>query len=232
MNRRSPLFLSVLLITCSLHAAETETGEARVERLLEAMGGREPWALTKSVIVEATHFGLSTPTTYANRIVNDFTRPRVLFEGHAPGWDRWSSLDGNTGNFRRDLEAVTPSPAARVATDFDWWKSNFYRTLHRLAARDSDLTAHAVGIDRLEIHDNGERLNWFRLNADGAPILFGTGDNASATIMGPLQSARNGVRYPLWGAGDSGAWRYQIDLFITNPALSVREFLIPAPPLK
>lgn len=229
MNRRSPLLLSILLITSALPAAEAETAAARVDRLLEAMGGREAWALTKAVIVEATHYSLTAPTTYSNRIVNDLIQPRALFEGKAPGWERWSSLLGDSGDYRRDQEAVTPRPPDRIAADFEWWKSNFYRTLHRLAARDPDLTAQAVDEDRLEIYDQGKRLNWFRLNADGAPVLFGTGENTTATIMGPLQTARNGVRYPRWGAGEFGAWRYQIDRFIANPALSVREFRIPAP---
>jgi hypothetical protein len=229
MSKYCPLFLSLILATVSLHAAESESGEARADRLLAAMGGREAWARTKSVIIAATHYNLTAPTTYANRIVNDFIRPRVLFEAHAPGWDRWSSLDGESGNYRRNQEAVIPRPADRIASDFEWWKTNLYRTLHRLAIRDADLTVHAVESDRLEIHDKGKRLNWFRLSADGSPVLYGTGENSAATIIGPLKTAGNGVRYPLWGAGDLGGWRYQIDNFVPNPALSVREFSIPHP---
>ena len=62
-----------------------------------------------------------------------------------------------------------------------------------------------------------------------APVPFGSGDNDQATIFGPLKSASNGVRYPAWGAGDYGAWRYQVDDFVAAPSLTPQDFRIPSP---
>ena len=82
--------LTILFATSLSSYAQTEeetspeTGKQRVARLLSAMGGKPAWSRVNIVIVEATHYALSAPTTYENRIVNDLTRPRVRFEGHAP----------------------------------------------------------------------------------------------------------------------------------------------------
>ncbi len=155
----------------------TESGADRANRLLKAMGGRRAWAAVDTVIIEATHFAMDPPTRYVNRIVNDLTRPRVRFEAHAPEWDRWANIDGETGLYRRDNEPTVPRSAERIAEDNEWWKANFYRTLRRLAKNDPTLELHAVGDDRLEILTADGPLNWFRLNTDGAPVMFGSGSN-------------------------------------------------------
>ena len=228
--------LTILFATSLSSYAQTEeetspeTGKQRVARLLSAMGGKPAWSRVNIVIVEATHYALSAPTTYENRIVNDLTRPRVRFEGHAPGWDRWATIDRDTGTYRRDNEPVTERAADRVAADNAWWSANIYRTLRRLARNDSALTPQAVGEDRLEIFEDGELLNWFRLNADGAPVLYGNSDpDATGTLFGPLQSNPSGIRYPTWGAGENGAFRYQIKSFSVNPLIDATAFAIPEP---
>ena len=207
--------------------APTESGADRANRLLKAMGGRRAWAAVDTVIIEATHFAMDPPTRYDNRIVNDLTRPRVRFEAHAPDWDRWANIDGETGLYRRDNEPTVSRSAERIAEDNEWWQANFYRTLRRLAKNDRTLELHAVGDDRLEIHTADGPLNWFRLNTDGAPVMFGSGSNEEGTIMGPLLRHISGIYYPIWGAGEHGAFRYQIENFYVNPALRAEAFEIP-----
>lgn len=230
------LSLTLLCATSLSSSAQTEedaspeTGKQRVARLFSAVGGKSAWSRVNIVIVEATHYALNAPTTYENRIVNDLTQPRVRFEAHAPGWDRWATIDGATGTYRRDNESVTERAADRVAADNEWWSANLYRTLRRLARNDSALTSQAVGEDRLEIFEDGELLNWFRLNEDGAPVLYGNSDpDTTGTIFGPLRSNPSGIRYPAWGAGENGAFRYQIINFLVNPLIDETAFAIPKP---
>ncbi|GAB5558490.1 MAG: hypothetical protein SynsKO_01370 [Synoicihabitans sp.] len=207
----------------------TETADERVARLLAAVGGKSAWSRVNIVIIEATHFNLTAPASYDNRIVNDLTQPRVRFEGHAPGWDRWATIDGNTGTYRRDNEPVTKRAADRVAADNAWWSANIYRTLRRLARNDPALTAKAIDNDRLEIHEDGELLNWFRLDENGAPVLYGTDEESTGTIFGPLRSHPSGIRYPEWGAGENGAFRYRVEKFTVNPLVGGDAFEIPEP---
>ena len=222
--------IAALSATAQTDTTATESGEARTDRLLSAVGGRNAWARVNVVIVEATHYALTAPTTYDNRIVNDLTRPRVRFEGHAPGWDRWATIDGDTGTYRRDHEPVVERGADRVASDNEWWAANLYRTLRRLAKKDPALTSQSVDEDRLEVFENGQLLNWFRLNEDGAPVLYGNNDpDSSGTIFGPLRSNPSGIRYPEWGAGENGAFRYRIEKFLVNPLVDDETFAIPDP---
>lgn len=222
--------IAALSATAQTDPTPTESGEARADRLLSAVGGRSAWARVNVVIVEATHYSLTAPTIYDNRIVNDLTRPRVRFEAHASGWDRWATIDGDTGTYRRDNEAVVKRTPEQVATDRDWWAANLYRTFRRLAKNDPALTARAIGEERLDILEDGKLLNWFRLNEDGAPVLYGNADpDSTGTIFGPLRSNPSGIRYPEWGAGENGAFRYRIEKFTVNPLIEDEAFAIPEP---
>jgi hypothetical protein len=190
-------------------AKPTETGPERAERLLAAMGGREAWARVTFAHVVAVHDDLALATPYTNQIWNDFTQPRVRFEAKNETIDSRNGIVGDTGwRWRNGAPAaITPE---RIADDRRWWEANVYRTLHRLAARDPELVARAVGDHRLEIfRADGVRLNWFLLHPSGAPMLFGTWDSESGTAFGPLAS--NGtIKYPKWGARPDGSWRYEI----------------------
>lgn len=199
-----------LCITAPLFAQDTaETGEARAERLLATMGGRDAWAQVKFVHVEAVHDDVNVSAPYTNRIWNDFTEPRVRFEAKNTRLDRRRGFSGDTGWRTREGERLDLAQE-QIESDRRWWESNIYRTLHRLATRDPDLTPRAVGANRLEIfRADGTRLNWFILNARGEPMLFGTWDTDSGAALGPLAS--NGtIKYPKWGAIATGPWRYEI----------------------
>ena len=194
--------------------AQDDQGRARAERLLEAMGGRAAWAKVKYLHVEAVHDDLGIREPFTNKIWNDFTAPRVRFEAKNGEIDRRRAIDGEKGWRWREGEqnALTPE---QFEDDRSWWEANVYRTLHRLAMNDPDLSARAVGEHRVEIfRRDGRRLNWFQLNQRGEPMLFGTWDSEAATAFGRL--APNGaIKYPKWGARPDGSWRYEIVRVIT-----------------
>lgn len=194
--------------------ARAESGPERAERLLVAMGGREAWARVKYAHVQAVHDDLGVARPYTNKIWNDFARPRVRFEAKNDAIDSRSGIhDGEGWRWRNGAPAEMP--AERIASDLKWWESNIYRTLHRLAVRDTGLEARAVGEHRVEIfRTDGTRLNWFVLHPSGAPMLFGTWDSEAGTVFGPLAS--NGtINYPKWGGRPDGSWRYEIVRVVT-----------------
>jgi len=201
-----------------LTSLSAETGPERAERFLAALGGREAWARVNFVHVEAVHDQLNLRDPFTNRIWNDFTQPRVRIEARNDTIDRRRVISGGVGaslrdGVRRDLTAE------EVASETKWWEANIYRTLHRLALRDPELRAEAVGDYRLEIFlPDGRRLNWFLLNQHGEPHQFGTWDSEQGGAMGP--PASNGtVKYPAWGAVPDGSWRYVIKRFVTAEAV-------------
>lgn len=208
-----PLLL-FLLLAGSLAAQTTETGAARAERFLAAMGGRAAWSQVRFAHVEAVHDDVAFAETFTNKIWNDFSAPRVRFEARNAQIDRRRAIAGGTGWRQRDGELLPLTPE-QVENDRRWWEANIYRTLHRLAINDPDLTARAVGEHRLEIfRTDGKRLNWFVLNPRGEPMLFGTWDSESGGTFGPLAS-NGSVKYPKWGAMPDGSWRYEVVRLVT-----------------
>ena len=191
-----------------------ETGPERAERFLAALGGREAWARVNFVHVEAVHDQLNLRDPFTNLIWNDFTQPRMRFEAHNDAIDRRRVIAEGVGVYLRD-GVRRDLTADEVASETKWWEANIYRTLHRLALRDPELRAEAVGDYRLEIFlSDGRRLNWFLLNQRGEPHQFGTWDSTEGGAMGP--PASNGtVKYPAWGAVPDGSWRYVIKRFVT-----------------
>lgn len=207
-------FLLCLLFAGSLAAQTAETGPARAERFLAAMGGRAAWAQVKFAHVEAVHDDLAFAENFINRIWNDFSAPRVRFEAKNAQIDRRRAIAGGAGWRQRDGELLPLTPE-QVENDRRWWEANLYRTLHRLAINDPDLTARAVGEHRLEIfRADGQRLNWFVLNPRGEPMLFGTWDSETGGTFGPLAS-NGSVKYPKWGAMPDGSWRYEVVRLVT-----------------
>ena len=226
------MFSRLLIPYCALAAvgATSPAGDEAAARLLTAMGGAEAWSAVDIVIVEATHYEMREPVRYANRIINDFTRPRVRFEAHAEGWDRWELIDGGDAFQRRDTEAVQAASVERAADNRAWWASNVYRTLRRLALGDPALSCEFTDDGFLTVHEAGERLNWFRLNPRGEPVQYGTGKLGVGTVFGPLIGHPTGIRYPAWGTSPDGTWRYEVRRFEVNPAVTASDFQLPVPP--
>ena len=212
MRRHLPVQFAIAIAAIILAPAadaQDDTGRARAERLLEAMGGRAAWATVKFVHVEAIHDDVSIRDSYTNKIWNDFTAPRVRLEAKNAEIDRRRAINGETGWRWRDGQesALTRE---QYEDERSWWEANIYRTLHRLAVNDPELSARAVGEHRVEIfRRDGKRLNWFHLNQRGEPMLFGTWESEAGTAFGPL-AASGEIKYPKWGARPDGSWRYEI----------------------
>ncbi len=192
-----------------------ESAAARVERLLHAVGGRAAWARAKFVHVQANHYELTLRDSFVNQIWNDFSAPRVRLAATIEGVDRVRALDGTRAWRLREGKAADLT-AEQIATEHAWWESNLYRTFHRLAVNDPDLTAKCVGENRLEIfRRDGKRLSWLLLNPLGEPVRFATWDSEAASIFGPLVAEPSGVKHPKWGTSADASFRFEITGFHT-----------------
>lgn len=189
-----------------------------MEEFLAAMGGREAWAKVNFIHVEAVHDDSEIRDPFINKIWNDFTTFRLRFEVKNAALDRRRGVIGDTGWRWRDgiTSALTTE---QIADERKWWEANIYRTLHRLAGNDPELTVRSVGPRRLEVfRRDGVRLNWFVLNQRGEPMLFGTWDSEAGTVFGPLTS--NGtIKYPRWGGRPDADFRYEIVRLVTAEAV-------------
>ena len=205
----APLFCCIVVGHVAVAQQPDDAAVQRAEALLAAMGGREAWSKVNFVHVEAIHDDLNLREPYTNKIWNDFSAPRVRIEAKNAQIDRRRGIAEAKGWRFRDGERAALTPE-QYEDERSWWEANVYRTLHRLAIRDPELQARAVGEHRLEIfRSDGKRLNWFVLNQRGEPMLFGTGESEAGTAFGPLASS-GAIKYPKWGARPDGAWRYEI----------------------
>jgi hypothetical protein len=210
MKRLLLLFLAFgLALAARAQTPVPETAEARLERFLTAMGGRAAWAAVKSYEIRATHYE-APRAPYANTIWNDFAWPAVRIEARGPEFTILRAIDGDQGWRQRDGGEVTPLTREQVEDEKRWWESNLYRTVHRLARRDPELSVRTAGDSRLEVwRADGKRLNWVELNVAGEPIRFGTWDNETGSVFGPLIQ-QGPVKCPKWGANAAGTWRYEV----------------------
>jgi hypothetical protein len=200
-----------LAVAAALTAPPSSSeADARVEGLLEAMGGRAAWAAASAVRVDATHYATVFRLPHRNQIWNDFRTPRLRIEATSGEIDRTLVLDGERGS-RRDRDSLRPLTVEEVTEQRRWWESNVYRTLHRLARRDPDLSVRMLGPNRLGVfRQDGARLNWLELNQLNEPILFGTWDSETGTIFGPLTTSPSGLKHSKWVASGDGSWRVEL----------------------
>ena len=208
-------------------AGATEAGD-RVEALLEAMGGRAGWAAAEAVKVDATHHSTSLRLPHRNEIWNDFRTLRLRIRATSDEMDRELVLGGHQGT-RRNGDETQALTAEEVAEHQRWWKSNVYRTLHRLAKRDPDLSVRMIGPNRLGVfRRDGVRLNWLELNQQNEPVLFGTWASDTGTVFGPLTASSSGLKHPKWVTSGDGSWRVELrKMVIVNSQLPTPNSQLP-----
>src|SRR5690606_7643963 len=85
-----PMTSATILFATALVVAEAGTGDAdaRLEKLLEAMGGRAAWAAAQAIKVDATHYSTSLRLPHRNQIWNDFGAPRLRLLATSDEMDR------------------------------------------------------------------------------------------------------------------------------------------------
>lgn len=201
------IFLAAALMA---HEAGTGDADARLEKLLEAMGGRAAWAAAQAIKVDATHYSTSLRLPHRNEIWNDFAAPRLRILATSEEMDRELVLEGDTGT-RRDRAETRPLAIAEITEHRRWWESNVYRTLHRVAKSDPDLSVRMIGPNRIAVfRKDGVRLNWLELNQQHEPILFGAWDADTGTVFGPLTASSSGMKHPKWVTSGDGTWRVEL----------------------
>lgn len=209
------LFVWFLLAASAVAAP----GDQAVEKMLAALGGREIWASTTATLNDSQQNRVSDPAVVRALIWLDFTAPRFRIESRAPDFTVVRVIDGDR-HWRRlrdgKIEAIPPE---LLAEDMAWYGAHVYRSIHRLASRDSKLTT-GIGKDgRLEVFEEGKRLIWFKLDPRGEPYAFGARDDDAGTVCGPWEVDKGGLKHPLWVSRPDGTWRANLKVLELNPAI-------------
>jgi hypothetical protein len=210
-------------------ASPAADAEALAERLLAAVGGRAAWAAARATVNDSRQDWDGEPPVLRVTITMDFEQPRFRIETRAGNLYLVRVIDGDR-HWRLTREGrIAAVPDATLAEDRRWYAAHVYRTLHRVARRDPALTL-AVGTEgRLEVHEDGRRLAWYRLDRRGQPYRYGTYDDEVGSIFGPWEQEHGGIRHPVWVAREEGKWRALLVRLEVNPALGESLFARPGP---
>lgn len=192
---------------------------AAAERMLQAIGGRTAWAALRNTINGSEQYRTVEPTVVYSVITIDFERPRLRIETIASGLHLVRVVDGQKSWRINRAGEIADGRAETVAADRRWYAAHLYRTIHRIAARDGGLQLEIAKDGRLEVHENGERLLWFRLDANGEPYAFGVGEDETGSLTGPWNIVREGIHHPAWVTSADGTWRAAVKALNVNVPL-------------
>jgi hypothetical protein len=212
-----------------LHAGETSAAaEETAERMLDAIGGRLAWSQLKNTINGSQQNRASEPTVVYAVITMDFEKPRFRIETTAQSLHVIRVIDGDRHWRLRRSGHVEDVPPELLKDDRKWYAAHLYRTIHRMAARDPEISLSINEKGRLEISAGKQRLLWFELDASGEPYAFGTWDDEVGSLTGPWDFVQDGIHHPRWVSSSDGTWRAAIRTLTINVPLSDQMFARPA----
>lgn len=229
MNRM-PWLLLVMAVSLPGGTAPATVPPADVvaDRMLAALGGRDHWAALTSLVNDSQQNRAGEPPVVRAVITMDLQRPRFRIDTTGPGLRLVRVVDGER-HWRLNREGVIePVPAEILADDRQWHAGHVYRTLHRVARRDPALSLGIAADGRLEVHEDGKRIAWYKLDVRGEPYAYGAHADDIGSIFGPWEFEHSGIRHPLWVSSPDGTWRAHIKSLRTNVVLDDAFFAEPS----
>lgn len=231
---RKPLLLLVTgaLLFGSPAFADAPAAEVMADRMLAALGGRDTWAAVRNTVNDSQQNRAGEPPVVRAVVTMDFQRPRFRIDTTGPNLNLIRVIDGDR-HWRLNREGrIEPLPAELLAEDRQWYAAHVYRTIHRIALRDPALSLGVGSDGRLEVHEQGKRIAWFKLDVRGEPHAFGAHADEVGSICGPWEFQEAGIRHPVWVTNRDGTWRAMIKSLKINVRLDDSLFAQPSPDKK
>ena len=220
--------LALLLISQAAQGEDAEiAAEEMAERMLQAIGGREAWAAVRNTINGSQQNRAGEPTVVYAVITMDFEEPRFRIETTANGLHLIRVINGDKSWRLRRSGAIEAVPSDLFYEDQKWYAAHLYRTIHRVAARDPEISLRINDKRRLEIYSDDARLLWFELDAKGEPYAFGTWEDEVGSLTGPWDFVQDGIHHPRWVSSTDGTWRAAVKSLTINVPLSEQMFTRP-----
>lgn len=219
--------VSFLMTLCSFESFANNKDGDLVARMLERIGGKAAWANLKNTINGSMQYRTSEPYEVYSLISMDFSQPRFRIETTATDVHLIRVINGNQSWRVSWSGKVEDLPKENIERDIKWYQAHLYRTIHRIAKGDPDLTFRTTGKNRLEVYSGDARVIWFRLTDDAEPYAFGTWDNDRGSLSGPWSVEKNGIKHPAWVSNHDGTWRAMIRSLEVNVPLHPSIFARP-----
>lgn len=224
-RRRLAVFGLLCLLPFACMAGEAE---ALAGKMLEALGGRDAWAALRGTMNDSQQNRSAPPNVIRAVIHMDFDTPRFRIEMTGPDLHTVRVVDGeNAWRLTRDGR-IEDLPPDRREEELRWYQGHVYRTLHRLARRDPALSVSLAEDGRLQVHERGARIAWYRLDSRGEPYAYGAHDDDTGSLFGPWEFEQDSIRHPLWVSNADGSWRVRLIRLELSPKLDPALFKRPA----
>jgi hypothetical protein len=226
------LMLSAWLYLPPAPAAETTAAvalsdaEKQAEFLLWATGGRPAWASVTNTVVYSDQYRKDDGTPVGAVSTIDYREARLRIDTTGPHLQAIRIIDSEGDrswrlNAQGKLEKVAEDTLAR---DLRRYTAQVYRTMHRIAARDTRLKLATGKNGSLEVYDGNNRIAWYQLDARGQPYAMGANDDNVGVICGPWELEKSGIHYPLWVARPDGSWRATLKSLVVDTHIDEKMF--------
>jgi hypothetical protein len=221
------VFLLALLGTVA-NGADVPAANKAADKMLKALGGRKAWAELRNTINGSVQNRVDEPTVVYAVITMDFQKPRFRIETTARDLHLIRVVDGDKSWRLRRSGNIEDVPQELIESELRWYGAHLYRTIHRIAARDPEISLGLDDQGRLEVFAGGERILWFRLDAKGEPYAFGAYDDEVGSLSGPWSFHQDGIRHPIWTSSSDGTWRAALKTLGVNVPLQDHMFARPS----
>lgn len=216
------LFLLILMAYFPMsHSAGAEKSEATLlaEKMLERLGGRAQWAALKNTVNGSQQNRADEPTVVYSVITMDFERPRFRIETTSQDLHLIRVIDGENSWRLRGSGTIEDVPEPLFESEMNWYRAHLYRTIHRIAAGDPELSLKIGSGNRLEVFANSARILWLNLDAKGEPFAFGAWQDDAGSLSGPWDFIKDGIHHPRWVSSKDGTWRAAVKALEINVPL-------------
>lgn len=169
----------VLLPTPTLAQNDAVDLDMEIERMMEAVGGREVWAnATGFYMSEILHdAGQDLPIFREYWI--DFETPRIYARSHGRNIELVQVLNVDEG-WTVSRGELRDWPAEEVEDWSSFWPGIPTRVFHMIASEDPDLDIQwRDGV--MDVFYRGNRVVWIATNDDGLPVAYGRENRHSDT---------------------------------------------------
>jgi len=189
------------------------------DKMLERLGGRANWAELKNTINGSQQNRANEPTVVYAVITMDFERPRFRIETTAQDLHLIRVINGKNSWRLRGSGNIEDVPEPLLESELNWYHAHLYRTIHRVAARDPELSLKMGSENRLEVFAKNKRILWFKLDAKGEPYAFGAWEDDQGSLSGPWDFVKDGIHHPRWVSSKDGTWRAAVKALEINVPL-------------
>lgn len=173
-----PVVMMLVLQTTSAQKTDCERSETKVlkkvERMLEALGGRENWASLKSLYIRAIHTEKGIDKPYQNEIWRNIDTRQIKIVQQNEDFHTVGYIDGDRGWIIRNQGEAKEMSEQQLAGLLHWDKHLIYGIFHRIAENRPGLCYRIDKRQRLVVYHDGGMLAAFEFNEKGLPYKFYT----------------------------------------------------------